>query len=344
MNSEQIPNFLDTLGRAMIGFGPTTNNGQPGIRIQREAAIFDLRELTGVIPPIVTPFTETGEIDAYALRREIRYMIDSGVAGIVVGGSTGEGAGLTGDDVSRLVEESVDEAKGRIPVLAGIVTNDSPEAIRLALRAREAGACGLQVPPPHFCFTAEPHVLETYYRAITDATGLWLIIYNVIPWAQLALRSLDKLVSDNPRIAGIKQSGGNIHALADLCGNLNGRVRIYSAIDDMLYPSFLLGADGTISGTSSLFPQAAVEMIRLVREGHFSEALELHERLLPVWRTIEAPDFPSRLKFALRLMGRSGGFPRSPFGPPAPDAAASIESELRAGGFLAPDTGAKVLQ
>jgi 4-hydroxy-tetrahydrodipicolinate synthase len=308
----------------------------PAFAQTQEAAIFDVRELIGVVPPLVTPFTESGDIDTRALRQEIRYMIDCGVAGIVVGGSTGEGAGLSEDDVARLVEVSVEEAAGRIPILAGVVTNDSPEAIRVAGRARDRGACGLQVPPPHFCFTTEPRVLESYYRAITDATGLQLIIYNVIPWAQLALRSLERLVSENPQIIGIKQSGANISALADLCANLKGRVRIYTAIDDMLYPSFLMGADGTISGTCSLLPDAAVEMMRLVRERHFTEALQLHERLLPVWRSIEGPDFPSRFKFALRLMGRTGGFPRSPFGPPAPEVAARIESELRAGGFLSP--------
>ncbi|MCZ2077674.1 MAG: dihydrodipicolinate synthase family protein [Bryobacterales bacterium] len=307
----------------------------PRESITQEAAIFDLRELTGVVPPLVTPFTESGDIDAPALREEIRYMIDTGVTGIVIGGSTGEGAGLSEDDVARLVEVSMEAAEGRVPILAGVVTNDSPEAIRVARRARDAGACGLQVPPPHFCFTTEPRILEAYYRAITDATGLPLIIYNVIPWAQLALRSLEKLVSNNPQIVGIKQSGGNINALADLCANLKGRVRIFTAIDDMLYPSFLMGADGTISGTSSVLPEAAVELIRLVEERRFREGLELHERLLPVWRSIEGSDFPSRVKFALRVMGRTGGFPRSPFGPPTPEVAARIQAELRAGGFIA---------
>jgi 4-hydroxy-tetrahydrodipicolinate synthase len=296
--------------------------------------IFNLRELTGVIPPLVTPFSKSGEIDTRALRQEIRHMIDCGVAGLVVGGSTGEGAGLSEADVQRLVETSVDEAAGRIPVLAGVVTNDSPEAIRIAVTARNAGACGLQVPPPHFCFTTEPGVLDSYYRSITDATGLALIIYNVIPWAQLALRSLEKLVAENSFIVGIKQSGGNINALADLCANMKGGVQIFTAIDDMLYPSFLLGADGTISGTCSLLPDAAIELMRLVEERRFPEALSLHERLLPVWRTIEGPDFPSRFKFALRLMGRSGGLPRSPFGPPASEVSQRIESALRAGGFL----------
>lgn len=297
--------------------------------------IFDLRELTGVIPPIVTPFTASGAIDRVALRQEVRYMIDSGASGMVVGGSTGEGAGMSEDDVTLLVETAVGEAAGRVPILAGIIANDSPEAVRLATRAREAGAVGLQVPPPHFLFTTDEPVLASYYQAITDSSGLPLIIYNVIPWAQLAVLALDRLVSGNPQIIGIKQSGGNIQALADLCANFKGRVRIYTAIDDMLYPSFLLGADGTISGTCSLFPLAAVEMMSLVRRGRYSEALELHERLLPVWRTIEGPDFPSRFKHAMRLLDRTGGFPRSPFEWPEPAVAARIESELRRGGFLA---------
>jgi 4-hydroxy-tetrahydrodipicolinate synthase len=81
-------------------------------------------------------------------------------------------------------------------------------------------------------------------------------------------------------------------------------------------------------------PDAAIELMHLVRERRFPEALSLHERLLPVWRTIEGPDLPSRFKFAMRLMVRSGGFPRSPFGPPASEMARRIESALRTGGFL----------
>ena len=98
------------------------------------------------------------------------------------------------------------------------------------------------------------------------------MIYNVIPWAQVAIESLEQLTTENRMIVGVKQSGRNIEALATLLACLKGRMRIYSAIDDLVYPSFMLGADGTISGTSSVFPRETVEMYRAVKAGNLKRA------------------------------------------------------------------------
>jgi 4-hydroxy-tetrahydrodipicolinate synthase len=283
---------------------------------------------------MMTPFADDDSINFKALQTETRFLMDTGVDGLVVGGSTGEGAGLSAEELTETVRLVVETVGGRIPVLGGIIADTSEEAVRLGMAAKRGGALGLQVPPPHFQYVISSEVLATYYRAITDGTGLPLIIYNVIPWAQVAIEALQKLCTENRLIIGVKQSGYNIHALAELLAHLRGTIRIFTAIDDLIYPSFMMGVDGTISGTSSLFPAETMELLRCVQQGELGRALELHNRILPVWRLIEGPGFPGRIKYAMSLQGRATGKPRAPFGWPNDHDARRIESAMNASGFL----------
>ncbi len=287
---------------------------------------------------MITPFNEDDSIDFTSLGIEARFLLDTGVDGIVVGGSTGEGAGLTARELSEAVRLVVEVTDKKIPVLGGIIADTSEEAVRLALAAKQGGAVGLQVPPPHFQYVISTEVLGSYYRAITDATGLPLIIYNVIPWAQVVIEGLQKLCADNPLIIGVKQSGYNIHALAELLANLRGTIRIFTAIDDLIYPSFMMGVDGTISGTSSLFPAETIELWQCVRKGDRKRALTLHNLILPIWRLIEGPGFPGCIKYAMSLQGRAVGKPRAPFNWPNSQHARRIEEAMCASGFLSAST------
>ncbi|MCU1273525.1 MAG: hypothetical protein JWO48_956 [Bryobacterales bacterium] len=301
----------------------------------RRQSTTNLRDLSGVIPPMITPFGDDDRIDCPALANEARFMKQSGVDAVVVAGSMGEGAGMSPSELGQAVRVVVEALDGSLPVLAALIADNSSEAIRLGKVAREAGAVGLQVPPPNFYATSDPRVLAAYYRAITEAVGLPLIIYNVIPWAQLAIEALHQMVSDIPGIIGVKQSGRNMHALAGLLASFKGKLKIYSAIDDLIFPSFALGVDGTISGTSCVFPRETVEMLTAVKAGDFDRGRKLHERLAPVWRTIDLPDFPSRAKYAITLTGRPAGRPRRPFLWPDAEAAMSIERTMMQHGLCA---------
>jgi len=307
----------------------------PGALAMDHSNPHEIRQLGGVIPPMITPFSDDDSIDSSLLRTETQFLLEAGVNGIVVGGSTGEGAGMSAEELCEATSVVVETVNGSIPVLSGVIADTSDEAVRLGKAALRAGAAALQVPPPHFNVGISSALLSRYYRAITEGTGLPLIIYNVIPWAQVAVESLEHLAAGNPMIVGVKQSGRNIHLLAALLAFLKGRIPIYSAIDDLVYPSFMLGADGTISGTSSVFPRETVELWECVREGNVVRALELHNALVPVWRSLDGPQFPSRVKYALALLGRAAGKPRSPFTWPRGKDAARIEQALETGGFLA---------
>lgn len=287
--------------------------------------VTQLKELRGVVPPMITPFGEDDRIDFGLLEQETQFLDRCGVDGIVVAGSTGEGAGMSPAEVAECVRVAAGAVAGRIPVLAAVIADSSTEAIRLAKAARLAGAAGLQVPPPSYRTSIDYNVLASYYRAITDASGLPLIIYNVIPWAQVAREALSQMTDENPLIIGVKQSGRNFRALMDLLANRIPGVAIFSAIDDMIFPSFMLGVDGTISGTSSIFPRETIALKRAVETGDLAHARELHRALAATWRVCDKPDFPTRIKYTLKLLGRSAGRPRRPFGWPAQP----LEDEVR---------------
>lgn len=289
-----------------------------------------------------TPFAEDDSIDLVGLIREAKFLQECGVAGMVVGGSMGEGAGMSAHELSEAVRIVIEAVEGKLPVFAAVIADSSAEAVRLARAARAAGANGLQVPPPHFHLSAETGVLAAYYRAITDASGIPLLIYNVMPTAQAAVESLQQLIEDNPAIIGIKQSGRNIHILAALVAVMAGKAKIFTAIDDMIFPSFMLGVDGTISGTSAIFPRQTVEMLNAVNSGRYEHALGLHQRLTPVWRSVDFPDFAARAKYAAMLAGRNVGRPRRPLQWPTGEAARRIEKSMLAGGFVKERTATTV--
>ena len=159
-----------------------------------------------------TPFGEDDQIDFPGLAAEARYLKQAGVSGMVVGGSMGEGAGMSPEELGEAVRTVIEAVEGTLPVLGGIIADSSREALRLARALGRAGAQGLQVPPPHFHVSGETSVLSQYYRAITDASEIPLLIYNVMPTAQAAVDSLQELIATNPSLVGIKQSGRNIHA------------------------------------------------------------------------------------------------------------------------------------
>jgi 4-hydroxy-tetrahydrodipicolinate synthase len=283
---------------------------------------------------MMTPFGDDDRIDFSAMANEARFLRQSGVSGVVVGGSMGEGAGLSEQELSEAVRVVIEALDGKLPVLAGIIADSSAEAVRLARAARDAGACGLQVPPPHFRPTPDTPILAEYYRSITDGSMLPLIIYNVMPTAEAAVESLQEIMSANPAVVGVKQSARNMHTLAILLASLRGKVKIFSAIDDMVYPSFMLGVDGTISGTSAVFPRETFEMLKAVEAKDYDRALAIHEKLAPIWRVIDHPDFPGRSKYAITLMGRDVGRPRRPFGFPTGGAAREIQEAMTLSGFL----------
>lgn len=288
-------------------------------------------KLEGIIPPLATPFTPDQELDEETLRREVRFMLDAGVHGLTVGGSTGEGHTLSIEESCRLAAITVDEVRGRIPVISGIIRDSTREVIRYGKALKDVGVDGLQITPVHYLFTSGDEATLAYYREIGQAVRLPIVVYNVVPWNTILPATLLRL-ADQEWIVGVKQSGGDIHKLADLLQANRGRLRVLTAIDALLYPSFLLGAHGAVAAILTVVPKLCVALWDACQRRDLDAARALHERILPIWRALEAPDLPARVKAALELQGRPVGPARSPIQPVAPAVRARLAEVLATGG------------
>jgi 4-hydroxy-tetrahydrodipicolinate synthase len=184
--------------------------------------------------------------------------------------------------------------------------------VALALAAQKAGVAALQVTPPHYLFQPDSQGLVEYYSRIRQASGLPVIVYNVIPWAQVGADSIGMLL-DAGAIDGIKQSGSNLHLLADLLYRYGDAIPILTAVDDLILPSLVLGSPGAIAAILTVLPRESVALYEAVQRGDLPRALEFHKKLLVVWRAIEGPPgFHARIKYAMELQGRPAGLPRHP--------------------------------
>lgn len=293
----------------------------------------DASRFEGIIPALATPFNDSEELDEEALRREIHVMLEAGAHGICVTGSTGEGHTLSVDETCRIATIARDELRGRLPLIGGIIRDSTRDVIRYGHALREVGVDAIQVTPVHYVFAPTEDGLYAYYERIGREVGLPIIIYNVVPWSMISPQMLIRL-SEIEHVIGVKQSGGDIHKLADLLRINNDRLRIFSAVDALLYPSFMLGAHGSISAILTLLPDLCCALWDACLRGDHAEALALHERILPVWRAMEYPDMSSRTKAAIELRGRKVGNPRHPLLPVTDAVRSEIAAALNLAGVL----------
>ena len=261
-----------------------------------------MNEIYGIVPPITTPFTTEGQVDEVALKEDIHYLIEvAGVHGLAVCGSTGEGHTLTTDETYRITACAVDESKGRTPVITGIITDSTQSAIERGKAVADLGIKALQVTPVHYLFRPSDDAMIQHFAKITEETGLPVIIYNVIPWTYLSPQLLTRIITEVEGVIGVKQSAGDMKLLADLLLLLGNRGRIMSAVDALLYPSFLLGAHGAIAAILTAAPKLCVQLWEAVENGDYETAKSLHELLLPVWNAISDDNLPANVKYVIQL-------------------------------------------
>jgi 4-hydroxy-tetrahydrodipicolinate synthase len=286
-------------------------------------------DLRGVIPPMVTAFVpETEELAIDQIQEETEYLISTGVSAICVAGSTGEGQGMSEAEIETLNKTVVDQAAGRVRVIAGIIADSTIEATRKSRAAKRAGVHALQLTPPHYLWVPTVEGLIKHFNTIGDAVELPILIYNVIPWVDIDVYAMNEIIDNSPWVLGVKQSGGDMHKVADMMAVLHDKVPLTTGIDDLLYPTFALGVDGAITCMTAVFPKETMALYDLVQAGDHTSALAMHRRLLPVWRAIEGPGMTANAKFALELMGRKNGVARGPISGPDEALQQRIQTEM----------------
>jgi dihydrodipicolinate synthase/N-acetylneuraminate lyase len=266
---------------------------------------------SGIIAPVVTPFTQEETLDEMIFRREVKYLLSTGIHGISPGGSTGEGELVRDEELVRMVEIIQEENFRQIPVVAGVIRNSTRDAIRTGLTVKKAGATALMIMPIHYFGGTDPDGNYEYYDRISNAVGLPIIIYNANPLNEIKTDSFYKIL-DVENVVGIKQCNGGLPGFIDMVSTCGKKGAIFSAYDEMLYTTFDLGAAGAIAGIITLFPETTVEMWNAVQTGDFGGAKALQNKLYPVWRMIIGPQFPRLMKEVLNQIGRPVGIAASP--------------------------------
>jgi dihydrodipicolinate synthase/N-acetylneuraminate lyase len=284
----------------------------------------------GIIAPIVIPFTTEETLDEKIFRREVKYLLGTGIHGISPGGSTGEGELVRDEELVRMVEIIQEENSKGIPVVAGAIRQSTRDAIQTGLAVKKAGATVFMVQPIRYLGGTDADGNYEYYDRISETVGLPIIIYNALLQNEVKPEAFYKLL-DIENVIGIKQCACNsgVAGFLDMVLTCGKKGLVYSGFDDMLYSTFDLGAAGAIAASLSVFPEMAVEMWNAVQAGDLECAKALQAKLYPVWNKIMGPQFQRRIKEALNQLGRSVGLAASPRSAASPAERENIRKALQ---------------
>jgi 4-hydroxy-tetrahydrodipicolinate synthase len=292
--------------------------------------------ITGSIVALATPMQEDGSVDYPGLRKLIDWHIAEGTDCIGVVGTTGESPTVTVQEHHEIIRVSVEQAKGRVPIMAGCGANSTAEAIELAKFARSVGAdCQLQVVPYYNKPTQEGQY--QHFKAIAEAVGdLPIVLYNV-PGRTVADMLHDTVLrlAEVPGIVGIKEATANIERAQWLIRDLPKGFSVYSGDDATAVALMLCGGQGNVSVTANIAPRLMHQLCRAAVKGDAASAMAIQRKLMPVHKQLFVEANPIPLKWAMARMGLCGPTLRLPMTPLAAAHTGAVEAALRASGLVA---------
>jgi 4-hydroxy-tetrahydrodipicolinate synthase len=270
-------------------------------------------DLRGIIPAIVTPMNDKGELDLPALRRYVQWLADQGPVALAVNVDTGEGPHLTADEKRQTLETVAEVVAGKCKVVGGVAGPSTAQGVANARAAQAAGADALLVfPVPAFLGQPlNPEVPYRYHAAIAEAVDLPLILFQLQPalgGVLFTTEILHQLITI-PSVAGIKEASFDTIRFLQVKTALESagrKITFLTGNDNFICESFILGAEGALLGFSTLGTQEQVNMLKAIQRGDINEARELGCRLQPLANVIFAPpvtDYRARTKEALKMLG-----------------------------------------
>ena len=288
--------------------------------------------LTGCGTALVTPFRADSSLDEEVLRQLIDRQINAGIDFLVPCGTTGESPTLSHEEHRRVVEVVIEQAAGRVPVIAGTGSNSTAEAIDLTRHAKATGATGCLVVSPYYNKPTQNGLLA-HFNAVADV-GLPVIVYNIPgrTGVNITPETMAKL-TEHPNIVGIKEATGNLEQMTQdilLCGE---RATYLSGDDTLTIPLMSIGGHGVISVISNLIPCETTEIVHAALDGDWNRAREIHMRLFPLCRAMFLETNPIPVKAAMAMMGLLKPAWRLPMTPPTKVTAAAIETQMRQAGL-----------
>ncbi|MEW5947745.1 MAG: dihydrodipicolinate synthase family protein [bacterium] len=301
-----------------------------------------LQRLEGIITPLVTPLSKPDRLDTKALRRLVRYVLDGGVHGVFPLGTTGEFPHLTRETRRNVIEVTVEETGGRVPVLAGIADTDFQQVIKNGAAARKAGADAAVVIPPYY-FPLEEGEMEKFFVRIADEIELPVMIYNNPPFtggSSVTPATLKKLSAD-PAIIGVKDSRPEASKMTELIRTFKrrGNFRVFCGAEGIAAEALVKGAHGCVLGTSNLIPAFLAGLYNAAKKRDLKSLDKMQSafnRLRRIYTHGRQPwsSYVKGLKVALSLIGICSPIMSQPLEPLHDAAVSEIIKELSEFGIL----------
>lgn len=283
---------------------------------------------------LVTPFRRDLSLDEPALHRLVRRQIDAGIDFLVPCGTTGENPTLSEREHLRVVEITLEEAAGRVPVLAGAGGYNTAEVIALAKKLEALRVDGILSVTPYYN-KPTPEGLYQHYKAIASAISLPLIVYSV---PRRTATNIDtatlKKLAEIDNVVGIKEASGDIGQIASILGHLPEGFVVLSGDDALALPVIALGGKGLISVVSNEIPAEMTELVRSCRQNNFEQARRLQRRFLPLMEINFIESNPIPVKAAMAAMGLLEPVWRLPLCPPRPENEEKIRGVLECLGLV----------
>jgi 4-hydroxy-tetrahydrodipicolinate synthase len=287
----------------------------------------------GSFTALVTPF-KNGSVDEKTFRDFVEWQIAEGTNGLVPVGTTGESPTLSHDEHKEIVEWCVDQAHGRVPVVAGAGSNSTQEAVDLARHAEQAGADAVLVVTPYYNKPTQDG-LYAHYKAINDAIGIPILIYN-IPGRSVIDMSVDtmKRLYELKNIAGVKDATANMTRVSAQRAAMGEDFNQMSGEDITALGFMAHGGHGCISVTSNVAPRLCSEFQAACLKGDFAAALKLQDKLAPLHINLFVEASPAPIKYALSLIGKSSNTLRLPMVPASENAQAAVRQAMVHAGLI----------
>ncbi|MEM2094978.1 MAG: 4-hydroxy-tetrahydrodipicolinate synthase [Candidatus Bathyarchaeia archaeon] len=269
----------------------------------------------GIMPPHITPFTKEGEIDEEGLRKDVDFWIEAGVHGLVSCGSNGEAVYLNSQEREKVIKIVLDQANGRVPVIAGTGAPSTREAIEQTKMAKDLGVDAVLVVTPYFLCPSQNEILG-YYQDLSEAVDVPIILYNVPkftgvnmePWVVARLAELDNIV-------GIKDSSGDMKQMQSLINVAGEKISILSGVGNLIFPCLASGGVGGIVALANIVPKHCVEIYRCFMNSDFAGARKVQAALVELNDLVTRKYGVPAVKAALDIIGQCGGYPRRPLLP-----------------------------
>ena len=289
-------------------------------------------KLRGSMVALVTPF-KNNRVDEAALKRLVEFHIANGTSALVPCGTTGESATLSVDEHGRVIELVIQTARGRVPVIAGTGSNNTEEAIALTRHAKRAGADAALLIAPYYNRPTQ-RGLYLHFKAIADAVDLPLVVYNIASRTAVNIEpeTFAKL-AELPNIVGVKESSGSLEQMSRIQVLTKRRLALISGDDALTLPVLAIGGVGVISVVANLVPQDVAALVRAFEQGKTQQAIELHERLLPLVKAMFVETNPVPVKTAMGLLGMIEPSVRLPLCDLEPSSREKVQAALAAYGL-----------